>query len=275
MRHNIDMSGASTLRNAVKRITHKERAQPSDRKKFGLLEKHKDYIERATDYKKKQKYLSTLRRKASEKNPDEYYLHMNKSKVQNGVHREITSNVLDHETVNLMKTQDLGYIIYKKAIDQKKIERLRENVQLVGGVKPKRHVLFVDNDDELDSFDIAKHFDTPAELLDRTHNRLKSSQIEQIVREQPKQADALMNHIAEEANHRNSKKHKQPKELKEIREREKRARKLNEAVEELSLQRNLARSKGPRQKVVVAKTVGDSKKPKDVVIYKWLRKRNR
>jgi U3 small nucleolar RNA-associated protein 11 len=270
------MSGASTLRNAVKRVTHKERAQPSDRKKFGLLEKHKDYVERATDYKKKQKYLTTLRRKAADKNPDEFYMHMNRSKVQNGVHRDLVNNSLDHESVNLLKTQDLGYIIYKKAIDQKKIEKLKESVQFVGGVKPKHHAVFVDDEEEFEGFDPEKHFNTPAEFLKRTHNRLRNDQLDQITKEKPEVADALLNHISTLATESAStKKKKQPKELKEIREREKRARKLNEAMEELSLQRNLARSKGPRQKVVVTKTVGDSKKPKDVVIYKWLRKRSR
>lgn len=31
----------STLRNAVQRRNHKERAQPKDREKWGILEKHK------------------------------------------------------------------------------------------------------------------------------------------------------------------------------------------------------------------------------------------
>ena len=83
------MSGASSLRNATKRITHKERAQPSSRKKFGLLEKHKDYVIRAKDYHKKQDYLSILKKKAADRNPDEFYFHMHNSQVSNGVHKGI------------------------------------------------------------------------------------------------------------------------------------------------------------------------------------------
>ncbi|XP_028752930.1 probable U3 small nucleolar RNA-associated protein 11 isoform X2 [Neltuma alba] len=47
----------SSFKNAIPRRAHKERAQPSSRKKFGLLEKHKDYVVRAKAFHKKEEAI--------------------------------------------------------------------------------------------------------------------------------------------------------------------------------------------------------------------------
>lgn len=107
------MSGESAMKNAIARRAHRERSQPTKRKKLGLLEKHKDYVERSKDYKKKQSFIKTLKKKASERNPDEFYFKMHDSKVTNGFHTKLVKN-LDNDTIKLLKTQDLGYIIHKK-----------------------------------------------------------------------------------------------------------------------------------------------------------------
>lgn len=107
----------SSLRNAVQRRNHKERAQPTERKKWGLLEKHKDYSLRAADHNAKKLKLKTLQQKASERNEDEFYFGMMSSSTDRGVKRarrgEENSGggkVLAVETVRLMKTQDEGYL---------------------------------------------------------------------------------------------------------------------------------------------------------------------
>jgi len=61
---------------------HKERSQPAHRRRLGILEKHKDYVERAKDYHNKEKHLHNLRRKASMRNPDEFYFGMIHSQLQ-------------------------------------------------------------------------------------------------------------------------------------------------------------------------------------------------
>lgn len=58
----------------------------ANRKKLGLLEKHKDYVERARDYHRKEDALNVLRNKARDRNPDEFYFKMVNTETRNGVH---------------------------------------------------------------------------------------------------------------------------------------------------------------------------------------------
>lgn len=66
----------SSLRNSLHRRNHKERSQLAHRSKLGLLEKHKDYVLRARDYHSKKERITGLRRKAADKNKDEFYFGM-------------------------------------------------------------------------------------------------------------------------------------------------------------------------------------------------------
>nr|CAB3474579.1 unnamed protein product [Digitaria exilis] len=77
----------SSLRNAISRRAHKERAQPEARKRFGLLEKHKDYVVRAKAFHRKEEIIGKLKEKAAFRNPDEFYFKMINSKTVGGVHR--------------------------------------------------------------------------------------------------------------------------------------------------------------------------------------------
>lgn len=56
------------------------------RKKFGLLEKKKDYVLRARDFHKKEDTLKRLQVKAAERNPDEFYFAMENARTKDGVH---------------------------------------------------------------------------------------------------------------------------------------------------------------------------------------------
>lgn len=129
----------SSLRNAVSRRNHKERAQPLERQKWGLLEKRKDYKLRAADHKSKSKKISALKAKASERNEDEFYFGMMSASSKGGVKvaKKGEDNgggkALDVETVRLMKTQDAGYLRTALQRTRREIGRVGEEV-VRGGV---------------------------------------------------------------------------------------------------------------------------------------------
>jgi U3 small nucleolar RNA-associated protein 11 len=151
----------SSLRNAVKRKTHKERAQPSHRAKFGLLEKHKDYVLRARDFNKKKKRIQALQEKAAFRNKDEFYFKMEKTGTKNGIFTKLAGESMDAETLKLLKTQDFNYIALKKKTEDTKIDKMMNNLHSIAALqtapKMNKHTLFVDSDEELESFEPPQH----------------------------------------------------------------------------------------------------------------------
>lgn len=248
------------MRNAVKRITHKERAQPHSRKKLGLLEKHKDYVERAKHHHKKQDYMKSLKNKAAERNPDEFYFNMHNSEVKGGIHKDIDNGSLDTETVKLLKTQDLGYLVHKAAVDSRKIEKLKNNLHMIGDDVPRSHKVFVDTPEEVENFDLASHFDTAPELVDRAFNRPRKETLEK----------GIFVGSQDEGAHVTRKRARKALEQKEksydeLNKRIKRSSKLQTTAKCLVLQRHLM-GKGSKKKLADA----ENGKP---AVFKWKRQR--
>jgi U3 small nucleolar RNA-associated protein 11 len=154
------------MRNAVQRRNHKERAQPVEREKWGLLEKRKDYKLRAADHKQKQAKLKILKQKAQDRNPDEFSFKMMSSQVDKSGKRvaDRGNKALSMEVVKLLKTQDAGYI--RTMLQQTRKEREDVEQRLImeeqGKVRAVRdgerarqgkHRVFVENEEEQEEFE--------------------------------------------------------------------------------------------------------------------------
>ncbi|XP_063300573.1 probable U3 small nucleolar RNA-associated protein 11 [Pelobates fuscus] len=167
---------SASFRKALKskQKKHQERSQPGFRKNLGLLEKKKDYKLRAEDYRKKRNTLNALRKKALEKNPDEFYFKMTSSKLQDGIHviKQQTEETTD-EQLKVMRTQDLKYVEMKRVSEAKKIERLKSELHLLDaeGSQKNKHTFFCDTKKEVQKFDLATHLNTAPELVNRVYNR--------------------------------------------------------------------------------------------------------
>jgi len=145
-----------------------------------MLEKKKDYKLRAKDFNDKQRSLQLLRKKALNKNSDEFYFHMVNSKLEDGVHKERSKEkTLSEEQKMLMQTQDMNYIISKRTTEKRKLDKLQSNLHLINSSdKPmNKHMIFVDSEKEKRNLDLAKHMETHPSLLGRKHNRTRLSSL--------------------------------------------------------------------------------------------------
>ncbi|KAG2045077.1 small-subunit processome [Suillus americanus] len=151
----------SSLRNSLHRRNHKERSQLSHRAKFGILEKHKDYVQRARDYHSKQDRITRLRQKAADRNKDEFYFGMIKERTVQGVHVKDRGSVsMPMDMVKLLKTQDEGYVRTMRANGIKayilcKIERIKSQLTALANlIAPQDDNIEDDGEDALDETDL-------------------------------------------------------------------------------------------------------------------------
>ncbi|XP_044736176.1 probable U3 small nucleolar RNA-associated protein 11 [Chrysoperla carnea] len=167
----------------INQKTHRERHQPESRKSLGLLEKHSDYKKRAEDFQEKRKTIALLKKRAQNRNPDEFYHHMIRSKVEDGIHKEDVTNEEDTpEQIKLMRSQDLKYITHKRVLEANKIKKLQAQLHLLDTANKTKnsHIFFVDDDEGKKKFNLAKQLETHPDLVDYKINRPSLKTLEEV-----------------------------------------------------------------------------------------------
>ncbi|OWY51991.1 U3 small nucleolar RNA-associated protein 11 [Alternaria alternata] len=253
----------SSMRNAVQRRNHKERAQPVEREKWGLLEKRKDYKLRAADHKQKKAKLKVLSEKARDRNPDEFSFKMMSSQVDKSGKRvaDRGNKALSMEVVKLLKTQDAGYI--RTMLQQTRKEREEVEQRLImeeqGEVRAVRdgerarhgkHRVFVENEEEQDEFEPDTWFGRGEDIPNRnespTFGDLQDELSDDNDDEQPiqrpntlskKQMEAQEQARREARKFRKDRERAQERHMSRLRALKKRESELVAAEEELELQR--------------------------------------
>lgn len=133
-----------------KKKVYRERPQLKSRKKLGRLEKHKDYVVRAKEFKEKRRRLKKLKRIAAARNPDEFHFSMQNRRVDQatGESRSAvpTGREFSAEELRLMQTEDVSYLNMRRAIDLRKAEKLRSVLHAFDTPATSVHTLFVDEE---------------------------------------------------------------------------------------------------------------------------------
>ncbi|KAF8560170.1 small-subunit processome [Imleria badia] len=139
----------SSLRNSLHRRNHKERSQLAHRAKYGILEKHKDYVLRARDYHSKQDRIHRLKQKAALRNKDEFYFSMKNERTVEGVHVKDRGNTsMPMDMVKLLKSQDEGYIRTIKTVGLKKIDKIKRQLTDLANLVSSGHNVVDDSEDD-------------------------------------------------------------------------------------------------------------------------------
>lgn len=238
----------------VQKKQHRERGQISNRARFGLLEKKKDYKLRSENFHKNQAKLKLLKEKAKNYNEDEFYHAMkNRETNEDGIliQKRQFSQSLSNDQVLLLKGQDLNYLNTISSKESKKIEKTMNNMNFFRS--NGKHTVFVEGKDDFDKFRPEDYFQTSKELLGRRENRLKTSQLIKTDMNLSQDSETLENSLASKR-----------RELDILKQRIERDKKLQEVKSKLQLQRELMKP-GSKKKLV----------KNGQVVYKWKNERKK
>ncbi|CDK29582.1 unnamed protein product [Kuraishia capsulata CBS 1993] len=243
----------------VQKKQHRERSQPQNRSRLGLLEKKKDYKLRAENYHKKQKALSYLKTKAANRNEDEYYHAMTSRKTDSDgiLHADRGNEAMTNEEVLLLKTQDTNYI---NAMRTRELAQIRKDGADILYKANGKHTVFVESQEDKDAFDPAEFFGTDERLLDRRENRLRLTQLiesEDRLQSAPNDEDGKLLRQRQKAD--------KLKKLRVLEKRIEREQKLKRVQDSMNLQKDLMK-KGEKKKV-------ETKEGRTV--FKWKNQRKR
>lgn len=169
------------------RPDHRERSQLQGREHLGLLEKKRDYKQRAQNFHSQQDALQTLKKKAAFKNPDEFYFKMQTTEqTEDGFRRDKDPEDEDEEQTMAEKLKldahDIRYLTMRKKMEDEKIDELKGHLHMARDISEEemkaKHTIFVDTEEDAAALNEAEFFDTAPEYLTRTYNRPTKAMLE-------------------------------------------------------------------------------------------------
>ncbi|KAL0230190.1 hypothetical protein PCE1_003752 [Barthelona sp. PCE] len=152
------------LRNYLPRRIHSERSQPAHRRQLGVLEKKTDYRQRARNYNKNKKEISTLAQKAMLANPEEFNFEMLSGKItKRGFHISKQAKVFTAQQIQMMKAQDLKYLELRLSQERAKYIKMRDRIQFLSDVSSSEIERSINRDEALRRFEQGEFTYDPVE----------------------------------------------------------------------------------------------------------------